>query len=160
MRRAAADPVIEAKRTALIPETVDPVIEALVQDIIGKVADKWTMLILEALEEHGTLRFTQLAKVVGRISQKMLTQTVRQMEQDGLVRRTVHPVIPPHVDYALTPLGRSLGAAFCGVWIWAETHHIEIEAARQAFSARDDGAGRRAAASPPRNPQEHAPLRG
>ena len=93
---------------------VDPAVEALVRDIIGKVADKWTMLILEALEEHGTLRFTQLGRTVGGISQKMLTQTVRRMEEDGLVKRTVHPVIPPRVDYELTPLGQSLGEAFCG----------------------------------------------
>ena len=137
MRRSLADPQIEPRRKEPIPKPVDPAIEILVQDIIGKVADKWTMLILEALHEHGTLRFTQLGKAVGRISQKMLTQTVRQMEQDGLVRRTVHPVIPPHVDYALTPLGESLGAAFCGVWIWAETHHAEIERARKAFAAQD-----------------------
>ncbi|MCJ2057073.1 helix-turn-helix transcriptional regulator [Methylobacterium sp. J-048] len=136
MRRAEADPRIEARRKEQVPTETDPAIEALVQDIIGKVADKWTMLILEALHERGTLRFTQLGKAVGRISQKMLTQTVRQMEQDGLVRRTVHPVIPPHVDYALTPLGESLGAAFCGVWIWAETHHAEIKRAREAFASR------------------------
>jgi DNA-binding HxlR family transcriptional regulator len=144
MRRAVPDPVIEARRQGPIPQEVDPAIEALVNDIIAKVADKWTMLILEALHERGTLRFTQLGKAVGRISQKMLTQTVRQMERDGLVRRTVHPVIPPHVDYGLTPLGESLGAAFCGVWIWAETHHAEIERARAEFAARDglhDGTG-------------------
>jgi DNA-binding HxlR family transcriptional regulator len=135
MRKALADPQIEARRRHPPPEEVDPAIEALVHDIIGKVADRWTMLILEALHDHGTLRFTQLGKAVGRISQKMLTQTVRQMEQDGLVRRTVHPVIPPHVDYALTPLGESLGAAFCGVWIWAETHYAEIQRAREAFAA-------------------------
>ncbi|MCJ2009169.1 winged helix-turn-helix transcriptional regulator [Methylobacterium sp. J-092] len=137
MRRAEADPRIEARRKEPVPTETDPAIEALVQDIIGKVADKWTMLILEALHERGTLRFTQLGKAVGRISQKMLTQTVRQMEQDGLVRRTVHPVIPPHVDYALTPLGESLGTAFCGVWIWAETHHAEIKRAREAFASRE-----------------------
>jgi DNA-binding HxlR family transcriptional regulator len=135
MGRATPGPMIEARRTGPIPKEVDPAIEVLVNDIIAKVADKWTMLILEALDEHGTLRFTQLGKAVGRISQKMLTQTVRQMERDGLVQRTVHPVIPPHVDYTLTPLGQSLGAAFCGVWIWAETHHAEIERARRAFAA-------------------------
>ncbi|MFB2550701.1 winged helix-turn-helix transcriptional regulator [Ensifer soli] len=119
------------------PAEVDPAIEALVRDIIAKVADKWTMLILEALEEHGTLRFTEVGRAVDGISQKMLTKTLRQMEADGLVARTIHPVIPPHVDYCLTPLGRSLGAAFCGVWIWAETHHGAIEAARRAFEARE-----------------------
>ncbi len=126
-----ANPLVEN----IVPPTIDPQIEALVRDIISKVADKWTMLILEALEEHGTLRFTQLGRTVGGISQKMLTQTVRQMEEDGLVQRTVHPVIPPHVDYTLTPLGRSLGEAFCGVWIWAEEHRDEIEEARRVFAA-------------------------
>lgn len=126
-----ANPLVEN----IVPPTIDPQIEALVRDIISKVADKWTMLILEALEENGTLRFTQLGRTVGGISQKMLTQTVRQMEEDGLVQRTVHPVIPPHVDYTLTPLGRSLGEAFCGVWIWAEEHRDEIEEARRVFAA-------------------------
>jgi DNA-binding HxlR family transcriptional regulator len=122
-----------------IPDTVDPAVEALVQDIIGKVADRWTMLVLEALEEHGTLRFTQLGRIVCGISQKMLTQTVRRMEEDGLVTRTVHPVIPPHVDYTLTPLGLSLSEAFCGVWIWAEKHRDEIEQARRAFAEKGRG---------------------
>lgn len=137
MQRAEADPEIEAKRREPIPEDVDPAIEALVEEIIGKVADKWTMLIIEALHEHGTLRYTQLRQIVGGISQKMLTQTVRRLEEDGLVLRTVHPVIPPHVDYTLTPLGDSLSKAFCGVWIWAEKHHDAVQAARAAFAARD-----------------------
>lgn len=115
---------------------VDPALEALVRDIIGKIADKWTMLILETLEAHGTLRFTELGHKVGDISQKMLTKTLRQMEADGLVTRTIHPVVPPHVDYALTDLGRGLGAAFCSVWIWAETHYDDIEQSRAAFAAR------------------------
>lgn len=135
MRRPEADPEMEAQRHGAIPEQIDPAIEALVEDIIGKVADKWTMLILETLQQNGTMRFTQLGKAVGGISQKMLTQTVRQMEEDGLVCRTVHPVIPPHVDYTLTPLGDSLSKAFCGVWIWAEEHYDEIQRARRAFAA-------------------------
>ncbi|PRX09570.1 UNVERIFIED_ORG: HxlR family transcriptional regulator [Martelella mediterranea] len=137
MQRAAADPEIEVKRRDPIPEDVDPAIEALVEEIICKVADKWTMLIIEALHEHGTLRYTQLRKIVGGISQKMLTQTVRRLEEDGLVLRTVHPVIPPHVDYTLTPMGDSLSKAFCGVWIWAEKHYDEVQAARSAFAARE-----------------------
>jgi DNA-binding HxlR family transcriptional regulator len=114
----------------------DPRVEALVNDLIGRVADKWTMLILEALAAGGTMRFTRIGDAVSGISQKMLTQTLRQMERDGLLTRTVHPVVPPHVDYALTGLGHSLGEAFCGVWIWAETHLDQIEGARQAFDAR------------------------
>ena len=118
------------------PEACDPRVEALVNELIGRVADKWTMIILEVLEQQGTLRFTQLARAVAGISQKMLTQTLRQMERDGMVTRTVHPVIPPHVDYALTDLGQSLGAAFCGVWLWAEAHLAQVAAAREAFDAR------------------------
>jgi DNA-binding HxlR family transcriptional regulator len=79
------------------------------------------------------MRFTQLGRLVPGISQKMLTKTVRQMESDGLVKRTIYPVIPPRVEYQFTTLGRSLGAAFCGVWIWAEAHHDEITRARRAF---------------------------
>lgn len=115
---------------------MDPAIERLVQEIIGQVADKWTMLILEALEENDTVRFSQLSKLVQGISQKMLTKTLRQMEYDGLVTRVVHPVIPPHVDYTLTDMGNSLREAFCGVWQWAGTHHARIEQARAEFTAR------------------------
>jgi len=114
----------------------DPRLDALVNDVIGRVADKWTMLILEALADKGELRFTQVGRAVPGISQKMLTQTLRQMERDGLVQRTVHPVIPPHVDYKLTDLGFSLGEAFCGVWTWAEANLERIEAARAGFDAR------------------------
>ncbi len=120
----------------LPPERLDPALEALVRQIIARVADKWTMLALEVLAEHGRQRFTRIGELIGGISQKMLTKTLRQMEADGLVTRTVLPVIPPHVEYELTSLGLSLGEAFCGVWIWAETHRAAIEAARAAFEAR------------------------
>jgi DNA-binding HxlR family transcriptional regulator len=120
------------------PEAIDPRVEALVNDLIGRVADKWTMIILDVLAEQGTLRFTQLSRAVKGISQKMLTQTLRQMERMGLVIRTIHPVIPPHVDYRLTPLGMSLGAAFCGVWIWAEEHLGAVDEARTAFDQRQE----------------------
>lgn len=111
-------------------------IDALVQEIIGRVADKWTMLVLEALEEHGTLRFSELAEHVDGISQKMLTKTVRQMESDGFLMRTVYPVIPPRVEYKLTELGSTLSEAFCGVWVWAEKHYGQIQKARAAFRSR------------------------
>ncbi len=124
------------KAKVMPPEVTDPKIEALVREIIERVADKWTMLVLEVLEEHGVVRFTRLGELVGDISQKMLTKTVRQMERDGLVTRTVHPVIPPKVEYELTALGRSLGEAFCGVWVWVEAHGEEIARARAAFEER------------------------
>jgi len=134
--QAVTPPILYEWAGRKSPKPVDPALEALVRDIIGKIADKWTMLILETLEAHGTLRFTELGHKVGDISQKMLTKTLRQMEADGLVTRKVHPVVPPHVDYALTDLGRGLGAAFCSVWIWAETHYDDIEQSRAAFAAR------------------------
>jgi DNA-binding HxlR family transcriptional regulator len=123
--------------TAAAPRTdyppMDPRVEALVNEVIGRVADKWTMIVLEVLTEHGELRFTRVGELAGGISQKMLTQTLRQMERDGLVIRTVHPVVPPKVEYRLTDLGFSLSEAFCGVWTWAEANLQRIETARQAF---------------------------
>jgi DNA-binding HxlR family transcriptional regulator len=115
---------------------IDPRIEKLVEDLIGRVADKWTMLILEVLVGSGTLRFTQLSKLVGGISQKMLTQTVRQMERDGLLARKVYPVVPPKVEYKLTDLGLTLSAAFCGVWVWAAENLSKVEDARARFDKK------------------------
>ncbi|WP_176596543.1 MULTISPECIES: winged helix-turn-helix transcriptional regulator [Sphingobium] len=139
VKRFAPDEIAQAE--AFIdanPEApLDPRIERLVNDLIGRIADKWTLLVLELLEEKGTLRFTRIAEQVEGISQKMLTQTLRQMERDGLVTRTVHPVVPPRVDYALTPLGNSLSAAFCGVWVWAERNLDAVEESRRRFDTRD-----------------------
>jgi DNA-binding HxlR family transcriptional regulator len=126
----------QAQAASAPPEDLDPKIEALVNDLIGRVADKWTMLILEVLAEKGQLRFTRLSELVEGVSQKMLTQTLRQMERDGLVTRTVHPVVPPKVEYKLTPLGMSLGAAFCGVWVWAAKNLRQVERARMAFDRK------------------------
>jgi len=119
--------------TTTPPPDLDPRIAALVNDLIGRVADKWTMLILEALTEQGEMRFTQLGRLVPGISQKMLTQTLRHMERDGLLTRTVHPVVPPKVEYRLTALGLGLGAAFCGVWVWASDNLQAVEQARCDF---------------------------
>lgn len=118
------------------PPDIDPRIDALVKDLLGRVADKWTMLILDILTERGTLRFSRLSDAIGTISQKMLTQTLRAMERDGLITRTVYPVVPPKVEYALTDMGLTLGAAFCGVWVWATDHLDRVEAARVAFDAK------------------------
>lgn len=118
------------------PDDIDPRIETLVHELIGRVADKWTMLVLEVLGEHGELRFTRLGELVSGISQKMLTQTLRHMERDGLLVRTVHAVVPPKVEYRLTTLGLTLGAAFCGVWVWAVENLDGVDQARQAFDSR------------------------
>ena len=117
------------------PEDLDPRVEALVTEVIGRVADRWTMVVLEVLTEHGELRFTRIGALAGGISQKMLTQTLRRMERDGLLVRTVHPVVPPRVEYRLTDLGLGLSEAFCGVWVWAARNLRRIEEARRAFDA-------------------------
>ena len=137
----ASDPTaVPTEHRAPYPDDLDPTLEALVHELIGRVADKWTMIVLEVLAEHGTLRFTRLGELAGGISQKMLTQTVRQMERDGLLIRTVHPVIPPKVEYRLTDLGLSLGEAFCGVWIWAAQNRQRVEDARRTFDEAARGA--------------------
>jgi DNA-binding HxlR family transcriptional regulator len=127
---------LEVQKNLSQTERFDPRVGTLVNEVIARVADKWTMIILDVLAEHGELRFTQLSKLVTGISQKMLTQTLREMEREGLVIRTVHPVVPPKVEYRLTDLGLGLGAAFCGVWVWAQQNLGAIESARAAFDQR------------------------
>jgi DNA-binding HxlR family transcriptional regulator len=108
---------------------------ALVDEMLGRIADKWTLMVIEVLGE-GELRFTRIRERVTGVSQKMLTKTLRQLERDGLVIRTVHAVVPPRVEYKLTPLGESLGEAVCGIWLWAEKHAAEVAKARQKFDKR------------------------
>ena len=132
-------PANAAKIKAVPEAPLDPRVEILVNEMIGQVADKWTMIILEVLTQHGELRFSQIGKLAGGISQKMLTQTLRQMERGGLIIRTVHPVVPPKVEYRLTDLGFSLAESFCGVWRWAESNLQRVTIAREAFDAKARG---------------------
>ena len=113
--------------------------EALVREILMRVADHWTLLIVDALHEDRSLRFSQVKERVGGISAKMLTKTLRLLERDGLVTRLVHAVVPPRVDYQLTPLGESLGESLCGVWLWAEANCKAVDLARARFDR--DGSG-------------------
>jgi DNA-binding HxlR family transcriptional regulator len=101
-------------------------VDEIVLNVIGRIADKWTMCVLEVLDQNGTLRFTRIARLVGGVSQRMLTKTLRQMERDGFVTRKVYPEVPPKVEYELTELGSSLCGAFCSVWTWAEEHQAEF----------------------------------
>ena len=105
------------------------------RQVLDRIADKWTALIIRVLAD-GTHRFGQLQRRVGGISQKMLTQTLRELERDGLVERTVHPVVPPHVDYRLTPLGRSLRQPLDAICAWAEAHLAQMLAARARSDRR------------------------
>lgn len=104
--------------------------ELLVREILGRVADKWTLQIIYELED-GPLRFSVLKKKISGVSQKMLTQTLRTMESDGLVRREVFAEVPPRVEYSLTKMGMELGAATCSFWKWAEKYSRDIERMRE-----------------------------
>ncbi|MET9029795.1 helix-turn-helix domain-containing protein [Nocardia sp. NPDC004168] len=101
------------------------------REILDHIAGKWTVLIIDALAD-GTMRYTDLRHRIDGISQKMLTQTLRQLESDGFVTRTVHPTIPPRVDYTLTELGHSLRTPIAALREWIETNINRIEAARRA----------------------------
>jgi DNA-binding HxlR family transcriptional regulator len=94
---------------------LDPSQEAMVQELLGRIADKWTLLVIEVLDRETEIRFSRLQERVGGISQKMLTKTLRNLERDGLVTRHVHPTIPPHrvrhVDVACTARGRGRGGS-------------------------------------------------
>ncbi|GAA3777547.1 helix-turn-helix domain-containing protein [Plantactinospora mayteni] len=106
-----------------------------VRQILDRVADKWSLLVI-ALLDRRSLRFTELRRKVDGISQRMLTRTLRHLERDGLVRRTVHPTVPPRVDYELTPLGATLHDTIRALVTWTETHQNEIAAARAAYDVR------------------------
>lgn len=109
------------------PSVLNP--RCLSRLILDRIADKWTALIIHVLSD-GTHRYAELHRQIGGISQKMLTQTLRSLERDGLVRRTIFPVIPPRVDYALTPLGRTLIEPLQAICQWSEKHLAELEANR------------------------------
>jgi DNA-binding HxlR family transcriptional regulator len=107
-----------------------------VRQILDRVADKWSLLVI-ALLENRRLRFTELRREIDGISQRMLTVTLRSLERDGLVKRTVHPVVPPRVDYELTPLGGTLHATIQSLVKWTEAHQEEIAVARAAYDVRE-----------------------
>lgn len=106
-----------------------------VRQILDRVADKWSLLVI-ALLERRRLRFSELRREIDGVSQRMLTVTLRQLERDGLVTRTVYPVVPPRVDYELTPLGATLHDTIRSLVIWTEEHENEIAAARTEYDRR------------------------
>jgi DNA-binding HxlR family transcriptional regulator len=106
------------------------------RQVLDRIADKWTTLILGLLEE-GPQRFSELQRGIGGISQKMLTQTLRGLERDGLVQRTIFPEIPPHVEYSLTLLGQTLCAPIAAIQRWAEAHIEEVLNAQRKYDVRN-----------------------
>ncbi len=107
-----------------------------VSTVLARIGDKWSVLIVGLLGE-GPKRFSEIKRMVGGISQRMLTLTLRGLERDGLVKRTVFPTVPPRVDYELTDLGRSLWEPVEALGAWARANQPEIAAARDRFDARE-----------------------
>jgi DNA-binding HxlR family transcriptional regulator len=133
-----------------------------VRHILDRIADKWSLLAV-ALLEGRSMRFTELSRAIDGISQRMLTHTLRQLERDGLVHRTVHATVPPRVDYALTPLGGSLHQTIRALVGWTEEHQREIAAARAAYDVRIEteqhtatGAADGRSVAAPKGPRQHA----
>ncbi|HEY1751793.1 MAG TPA: helix-turn-helix domain-containing protein [Caulobacteraceae bacterium] len=106
-----------------------------VSTVLARVGDKWSVLIVMLLGD-GPRRFSEIKRMVGGISQRMLTLTLRGLERDGLVTRTVFPTVPPRVDYELTDLGRSLWGPVGALGAWARANQGGIQAAQRAFDAR------------------------
>jgi DNA-binding HxlR family transcriptional regulator len=100
--------------------------------VLDRLGDKWTVLVIGALAD-GPLRFTELRARIGAVAPKVLTQTLRALERDGLLTRTVHAQVPPRVDYEITPLGRSLSAPLAVLTDWAEEHVGQIMASREEY---------------------------
>jgi DNA-binding HxlR family transcriptional regulator len=104
------------------------------RQLLDRIGDTWTVLVVIALAD-GPRRYTELADRIERVSQKMLTQTLRGLERDGMVTRTVHASVPPRVDYELTPLGHSLLEPITALELWAMAHIHEIVAARRSHDS-------------------------
>ncbi len=109
------------------------------QQVLELIANKWTALVIHALG-RGTRRYSELQRQIGGVSQKMLTQTLRRLERDGLVERKVYPVVPPRVEYSLSPLGQTLIKPLRAICKWSEAHLDELEAARASHNAAARGA--------------------
>ncbi|MGW0068387.1 winged helix-turn-helix transcriptional regulator [Streptosporangium sandarakinum] len=105
------------------------------RELLDTISDKWGSLILNALAD-GPLRYSDLGRIIAGVSQKMLTQTLRGLEGDGLVSRTVTPSVPVRVDYALTDLGRDLQPVMRAIKLWAESHIEQVHDARESYDRR------------------------
>jgi DNA-binding HxlR family transcriptional regulator len=106
------------------------------REILARVGDKWSVYVIHVLGDAHTLRFNELRSRVDGISQRMLTVTLRGLERDGMVARTVYPEVPPRVEYRLTSLGATLRQLVRGLVAWSASHLAEVDAARTAYDAR------------------------
>ena len=106
------------------------------REMLERIGDKWSVYVIHVLGDAGTLRFNELRSAVDGVSQRMLTVTLRGLERDGLVVRTVYPEVPPRVEYSLTKLGTTLRQLVRGLVRWSEAHLKEVDAARAAYDSR------------------------
>jgi DNA-binding HxlR family transcriptional regulator len=113
----------------------------MISDVLSRIGDKWSVLVVTRLG-GGPLRFNQLRRAIGGISQRMLTLTLRGLERDGLITRTAYPTVPPRVDYALTPLGRDLLIPVSALGAWAIRNQPKIAHARQQFDEACEANGK------------------
>jgi DNA-binding HxlR family transcriptional regulator len=127
--------------------------DQFLRDVLVRLADKWTLAVVKCLAMNGEMRFTRLQNSIGGVSQKMLTKTLRQLERDGFVTRSVHARIPPRVDYKLTPLGQGFLESIAGVSSWVSQNTQRVELARRDFDtpgvSRDSAALRQPERKPP-----------
>jgi DNA-binding HxlR family transcriptional regulator len=108
----------------------------MVAEVLSRIGDKWTVYVVRLLSD-GSMRFNEIKRAIPAISQRMLTLTLRGLERDGLVTRTIYPTIPPRVDYELTDLGRTLIATLMALGDWALSNRANVEKARAAFDAKE-----------------------
>jgi DNA-binding HxlR family transcriptional regulator len=135
-----SETIARSRQTLSGPSVLNPECDS--RKVLDRIADKWTALIIHVLST-GTKRHGELRRQISGVSQKMLTQTLRSLEDDGLVNRKIYPVVPPMVEYSLTPLGRSLIEPLEAICRWAEEHLSELEAAHErAQKAKPESARR------------------
>ena len=109
-------------------------------DVLNRIGDKWSVMVVGILSHSGTIRFNELKRSINGVSQRMLTLTLRNLERDGLVTRTIYPEVPPRVEYSLTRLGKTLTGPIDALWDWSSEHHGAIIDARVIYDNRADAA--------------------
>jgi DNA-binding HxlR family transcriptional regulator len=140
-----APPATRTAPTAVVPapppELQHTEANCRAREMLVRVGDKWSVYVIHVLGAAGTLRFSELRRRVDGVSQRMLTVTLRGLERDGLVRRTMYPEVPPRVEYALTPLGETLREIVRSLIDWSGAHLLEVDAARARYDQRVRGWG-------------------
>lgn len=106
-------------------------------DVLNRIGDKWSVMVVGMLGRNGTLRFNELKRMINGVSQRMLTLTLRNLERDGLVTRTIYPEVPPRVEYSLTGLGKTLQGPIAALWDWSAENHEAIVEARSIYDSRE-----------------------